>query len=240
MLSSVRCDTVCRNGKVGVVNGVVMPAISIQTMPVARADDGLVGQAVDGAEARAEVVLLERPHRLRPGILELPRLQVEDRRLAVDLGRREIQRVAQARIDRQAIGHLPVVLDEVLLKVRALLNLRLLQVDGRRSAPVRAGSSRARCRCSRRPGRSLPTVLKANDPVGDGGWITLSRSHRQSSPIFMVWRPFSQVSESAISRDAGAEVRRRVRRRAELLVAVRCERSAACWETAQSTGCREC
>ena len=31
-----------------------------------------------------------------------------------------------------------------------------------------------------------------------GGWITLSRSHRQSSPIFMVWRPFSQVSESAI------------------------------------------
>ena len=48
------------------------------------------------------------------------------------------------------------------------------------------------------PGRSLPTVLKANDPVGDGGWITLSRSHRQSSPIFMVWRPFSQVSESAI------------------------------------------
>ena len=48
------------------------------------------------------------------------------------------------------------------------------------------------------PGRSLPTVLKANDPVGHGGWITLSRSQRQSSPIFMVWRPFSQVSESAI------------------------------------------
>jgi len=48
------------------------------------------------------------------------------------------------------------------------------------------------------PGRSLPTVLKTNDPVGHGGWITPSRSHRQSSPIFMVWRPFSQVSESAI------------------------------------------
>ena len=32
-LSSVRCDTVCRNGNVGVVNGVVMPAISIQTRP---------------------------------------------------------------------------------------------------------------------------------------------------------------------------------------------------------------
>ena len=33
MLSSVRCDTVWRNGKTGVVNGVVMPAISIQTSP---------------------------------------------------------------------------------------------------------------------------------------------------------------------------------------------------------------
>ena len=33
MLSSVRCDTVCRNGKTGVVNGVVIPAISIQIIP---------------------------------------------------------------------------------------------------------------------------------------------------------------------------------------------------------------
>ena len=48
------------------------------------------------------------------------------------------------------------------------------------------------------PGKSLPTVLKTNDPVGHGGWITLSRSQRQSSPILTVWRPFSQVSESAI------------------------------------------
>src|SRR5262245_30545286 len=47
------------------------------------------------------------------------------------------------------------------------------------------------------PGKSLPTVLNANVPVGDGGWTTLSRSHRQSSPTFMLWRPFSQVSESA-------------------------------------------
>ena len=49
------------------------------------------------------------------------------------------------------------------------------------------------------PGRSLPTVLNVNIPVGHGGWTTLSRSHRQSSPIFTVCRPFSQVSESAIS-----------------------------------------
>src|SRR4029453_6907467 len=49
------------------------------------------------------------------------------------------------------------------------------------------------------PGKSLPMVLKTNEPVGHGGWTTLSRSHRQSSPIFIVWRPFSQVSESATS-----------------------------------------
>jgi hypothetical protein len=33
VVSSARSDTVCRNGNVGVVNGVVMPAISIQTSP---------------------------------------------------------------------------------------------------------------------------------------------------------------------------------------------------------------
>src|SRR5215831_5588918 len=49
------------------------------------------------------------------------------------------------------------------------------------------------------PGRSLPTVVKANDPVGHGGWITFSRSQRQSRPNFTVWRPLSHVSESPIS-----------------------------------------
>src|SRR4029450_3993713 len=48
------------------------------------------------------------------------------------------------------------------------------------------------------PGKSLPTVLKTNEPVGHGGWFTLSRSQRQSNPIFTVWRPLSHVSESAI------------------------------------------
>ncbi len=33
MLSSVRCDTVWRNGKTGVVKGVVIPACSIHTIP---------------------------------------------------------------------------------------------------------------------------------------------------------------------------------------------------------------
>src|SRR6186713_3583255 len=49
------------------------------------------------------------------------------------------------------------------------------------------------------PGRSLPSWLNVNDPVGDGGWTTFNRSHRQSKPAFTVWRPLTQVSVSAIS-----------------------------------------
>src|SRR5437879_13327756 len=49
------------------------------------------------------------------------------------------------------------------------------------------------------PGRSLNRLLNVNDPVGDGGWTTFSRSHRQSNPILSVWRPFSHVKESATS-----------------------------------------
>ena len=121
---------------------------------VAGADDRLVREPVDGAQARAEVVLLQRPHRLRPRVLELLRLQVEDRRLAVDLGRRKIQRVAQAGIDGEPVRDLPVVLDEVLLEARALLNLRLLQIDRERLdlAEQEAGERRAGVR-RRRAGR---------------------------------------------------------------------------------------
>ena len=38
-----------------------------------------------------------------------------------------------------------------------------------------------------------------NDPVGDGGCTTFRRSQRRSAPILSVCRPFSHVSESAIS-----------------------------------------
>src|SRR5262249_56662748 len=82
-----------------------------------------------GAQTRAEVVLLQRPDRIRAGILELERMQVEDRGLSVDLGRWKIQRVPQAGVDRETVRHLPVVLNEVLLEVRAFLNLRGLEID---------------------------------------------------------------------------------------------------------------
>src|ERR1700730_13729495 len=53
------------------------------------------------------------------------------------------------------------------------------------------------------PGTSLPIALNVNDPVGDGGWMTFSRSQRKSSPIFNVCRPFSHVNESAASDTLG-------------------------------------
>ncbi len=101
MLSSVRCETVCRNGKTGVVNGVVIPAMLDPDQRVAGPDHGLVGDASDDAEPRAEIELVELPRRARlavlPEILELPGLQIEDGRLVVLLGRGEVQRVAQRR-----------------------------------------------------------------------------------------------------------------------------------------------
>ena len=124
IVSSVRCETVCRNGKRRRRERRRDAGHLDPDQAVSGADDGLVRQAIDGAEARPEVVLLERPDRIASRVLELLRLQVEDGGLAVDLRRRKIQRVAQAGIDREAIGDLPVVLDEVLLKVCALLNLR--------------------------------------------------------------------------------------------------------------------
>ena len=117
-----------------------------------------MSSAGSGAQARAEVVFLQRTHRVRPRVFELLRLQVEDGRLAVDLCRGKIQRVPQARIDGEPIGDFPVVLNEVLLEVRALLNLRLLQVDRERLnlAEQKAGQRRAgirRCPAGRCRGR---------------------------------------------------------------------------------------
>ena len=47
------------------------------------------------------------------------------------------------------------------------------------------------------PGRSVNRLLKVNDPVGDGGWMTLRRS--SGGPLELeLWRPFSHVNGSAI------------------------------------------
>ena len=48
-------------------------------------------------------------------------------------------------------------------------------------------------------GWSVNRLLNVNDPVGDGGWMTFRRSHRQSNPILSEWRPLTHVSESATS-----------------------------------------
>ena len=75
--------------------------------PVSGANDGLVGNPGDDAEPRPEVELVQQAcgtrMAVRPEILELLRLQVEDGGLVVHLGRREVQRVAQAGVDRDPI-----------------------------------------------------------------------------------------------------------------------------------------
>ena len=135
----------------------------------------------------------------RPEIFELLRLQVEDGDLIVLFGRREVQRVAHAGVDRDAVRQPPVVLDEVLLEVRAVPDLVLLQVDRELLHLAEQEAGERRAGVGDVPGRSVNRLLKVNDPVGDGGCTTLSRSHRRSAPILIVCRPFSQVSESAIS-----------------------------------------
>ena len=62
-------------------------------------------------------------------VLELLGRHVEDRALVVDLGRREVERVAQAGVDREARGRAPVVLDEELQDPGPLPELLVLKVD---------------------------------------------------------------------------------------------------------------
>src|SRR5581483_347056 len=48
-------------------------------------------------------------------------------------------------------------------------------------------------------GMPVKTPVNEYEPYGDGGWTTLSRSHRQSSPSFSAWRPLIHERESATS-----------------------------------------
>ena len=185
---------------------------------VAGAHDRLVRESVHRAEARAEIVLLQRPNGVGAGILELPRFQVEHGGLSVDFGGGKIQRVAHSRIDREAARHLPIVLNEVLLSARSFLNLLLLQIDRktlhlseqeareRRSGIAHAGQIAAdrieRERTGRR--RRLNHVQALPAPV---------QSHLQSvAPP----QPCERVRDL---RHARVEIRGGVRGRSELLIA---------------------
>ena len=131
-------------------------------------------------------------------VFELLGLQVEHCGLVVLLGRREIQRVSQAGVDGEAPRHTPVILDEVFLELRTIPDLVFLQVDREllHLSEQKAGERRARVAV---PGRSVNRLLNVNEPVGEGGWTTLSRAQRRSAPILIVWRPFNHVSVSAIA-----------------------------------------
>jgi hypothetical protein len=76
----------------------------------------------------------------------LLRLQIEDGTLVVLFGRREVQRVPNTGIDRDSIREPPIILDEVLLKVRSVPNLFLLQINREQLdlPEEKAGERRAR------------------------------------------------------------------------------------------------
>ena len=101
--------------------------------PISRPHHRPVGDLSDNAEARAEIVLVELTRRARISvaaeIVELLGLQIEDGDLVAFFGRGKVQRIANAGIQRDALRHPPIVLNEVLLEVGAVPNLRLLQID---------------------------------------------------------------------------------------------------------------
>ena len=130
-------------------------------------------------------------------VLERSRVEVEDGSLVVDLRRREVQRVTQAAVHREPRRDPPVVLDEVLLEMRAVADAVVLQID-RELLDLTEKKAREGVPVFAVPGRSVKRLLKVNAPVGDGGWMTLRRSQRRSAPALMVWRPFTHVSVSAI------------------------------------------
>ena len=190
--------------------------------PVADARHGLVGDASDDPQPRAEIQLVELPGGAWLAVateeLELLRLEIEDGRLVVLFGGREVQRVADAGIDRQAIGQPPVVLDEVLLEVGAIADLLLLEVDREllHLSEQEARERRARVR------RAREIAEQVAEGEGPGRRRRLQhiealppqvRTHLDRVPAL---QPGERVGDLG---HAGAEVCRGVRRRSELLIA---------------------
>ena len=110
MLSSVRCETVCRNRKTGVVNGVVMPAtISIQARPYP-ARTAVLSPSFCTARARAEVILVQvaRGFGHRRSAPHIRAAASGGLKTAVWLSTSvdgKFSDVAQARVDGRAVGH---------------------------------------------------------------------------------------------------------------------------------------
>ena len=190
---------------------------------VPRADNRPVGESVDGAETRAEVVLLQRTDRVVAWILQLLRLEIEHGRLTADFRGREVQRIAQPRVERQPLGHFPIVLDEVLLKVGPLLYSGVLQVD-REVLDLPQEEAR-----ERRPGAGHAGQIAADGVEGEGTCRRRRLDDVQSLPApvephlqrVAAFHPGERVGDLGHAR---AEVGCRVGWRPELLVAADQER----------------
>ena len=226
MVSSERWVTFCRNGNCGCVNGRGDPRLLDPDERVARAHDRLRSELVGEPEPRAEVVPVELARRARlpsrPAYSSFCVAEVEDRALVVGLGRREVQRVAQAGVDGQARAR-PA--SRPGRKSRGPWPARGTPGAGgrwRSSGPGRGGSWRARGRCPSCPGRSVPWLVKRNEP-----------GRRRRLDDVEPLAAGSRDPPSASGGRAGARTRPRSGSR-------RSPSRSSCWRTSRAAGSRRC
>jgi len=114
----------------------------------------------------------------------------------------EVERVAGADREREPRRDHPVVADKELGNMRARLNHLFLDVDGERVHLSQQSEANA-FPLPETVELFVPVVVKANDPVGLGGFRTSSASRRISVPNLNVWRPRTRVN---VSRNSATEV----------------------------------
>ncbi len=136
----------------------------------------------------------------------------------MDFRRREVERVAQPGRQREVRRDLPVVLDEVFLRSRPLLDLLLLQID-REGLHLSEEETR-----QRRPGPAGARLVAADGVERErpGGGRRLDDVQALPAPVdagLQEVAPLHPGQRVGDLRHAGREVRRGVGRRAELLVA---------------------
>ena len=180
-----------------------------------------VVEPADHPEPRTEIQLVEPARGPRTPVasekLELARVHVEDGRLVVLLDRRKVQRVPQSWRQREAIGHPPVVLDEILLHVGPVANLPWLQIDRERLhlPEQEAGERRSRVRRSRKIAEERAELVQTGRRWRLDDVQALPPQIEPRLDGVAAGDPCHRIGHL---RHAGAEVGLGVRRRAKLLI----------------------
>src|SRR5262249_10870380 len=109
------------------------PGLLLPDQPIPRAQYRAIGQPIHEPEARPEIEFVQFSRGLResvlPQILELLRLQLDDRSLLLGLRRWGVQRVVECGVDDQARSYFEIVLREEFEDAGARVDEVLLQVN---------------------------------------------------------------------------------------------------------------